>query len=98
MHLKKKIIYYFFQQKWPYQFLRVSDLANKKWAIGTILRFRCAGSAQLNSKVNYSRCNEDAQWSHPIPGCMDSCVIPKLVNATILDYTLGKKPNNFNHF
>lgn len=66
------------------------DLGNKKWSIGTILQFRCAGNAQLASQYNYSRCNEDAQWSNPIPSCMNSCIIPRLINATVLGYLPGK--------
>lgn len=74
---------------------KIEDLGNRKWQIGTILAFRCAGNSQLSSAVNYSRCDDDAQWSHPIPNCMQSCIIPKLVNATILDLNPGRIKNHF---
>lgn len=68
-----------------------ADLSNKNWPIGTVLQFRCAGANAQLSSANYSRCDEDAQWSHPIPSCMNSCSVPKLINATILDAVPGQE-------
>ena len=64
-------------------------LEGSRTTLHAVITFRCIEGTQFEGESYRTTCNADGKWSHPLPKCYASCIIPVITNGKVFNKTIG---------
>ena len=61
----------------------------RRTSLGSVIQFRCNEGMTFVGPSNSTTCMENGLWSHPVPQCMESCLLPLISHGKVQGHSPG---------